>query len=305
MAAKLVVSAANSALGRVVLERALLRPELEIVALVRSARAEAELPELPRGRARALRVDYADSAALHDACAGATGLIHLAGILIESRATRYQEANVDTCRALIDAVRASDVAKLVLVSAVGADARSPNPFWRSKGEAEALVRASGLPYTILRCPLVLGCRNAGVQAVAREIKTPVVPLPGGGVNLEQPIDARDVADGALNAALEIGCARDATLDLVGPESLALRDLVQRAARLIGRSPWVVPVPIALVRKLLALRTSLLGPGFSPDVIDVMLADARFDPTPAAKALGIELRPLDETLAHSLALMDCA
>ncbi len=305
MAAKLVVSAANSALGRVVLERALLRPELEIVALVRSARAEAELPPLPRERARALRIDYAESAALREACAGASGVIHLAGILIESQSTRYREANVETCRALLEAARGAGVAKFVLVSAVGADPTSSNPFWRSKGEAETLVRASHLAYTILRLPLVLGCKNAGVQAVVREIKTPILPLPGGGVNVEQPVDARDAADGALNAALEVGCARDATLDLVGPESIALRELVKRAARLIGRSPYVVPVPVALLRVLLKLRTALLGPGFSPDVIEVMLTDSRFDPAPAAKALGIELRPLDETLAHSLALMGCA
>jgi uncharacterized protein YbjT (DUF2867 family) len=302
MAAKLVVSAANSALGRVVLERALLRPELELTALVRSARAEAELPPLPRERARAACVDYGESAGLREACAGAAGVIHLAGILIESQTTRYPEANVETCRALVAAARAAGVPKFVLVSAVGADARSPNPFWRSKGEAEQLVRDSGLAYTILRLPLVLGCRNAGVQALAREIKTPIVPLPGGGVNVEQPIDARDAADGALHAALELGCARDATLDLVGPESIELRELVRRAARLIGRSPWVVPVPVAPLRLLLALRTTLLGPGFSPDVIEVMLTDARFEPVPAAKALGLELRPLDETLAHSLTLM---
>ncbi len=306
MAAKLVVSAANSALGRVVLERALLRPGFEIVALVRSARAESELPPLPRERARAVRVEYSDASALRDACAGATGVIHLAGILIESRTTRYPEANVETTRALVDAVRAAGGAKFVLVSAVGADARAANPYWRSKGEAEALVRASGLPYTILRCPLVLGCKNAGVQAVAREIKIPFVPLPGGGLNLEQPIDARDAADGALHAALDASCARDATLDLVGPETLELRELVRRAARAIGRNPpFVVPVPVAPLRALLGLRTTLFGPGFSPDVIDVMLTDARFDPAPAAKALRIDLRPLDETIAHSLALMECA
>ena len=68
---------------------------------------------------------------------------------------------------------------------------------------------------------------------------------------------------------------------------------------------MLPVPVAPLRALLGLRTKLLGPGFSPDVIDVMLTDSRFDPAPAAKALGIELRPLDETIAHSLALLGCA
>jgi NADH dehydrogenase len=305
MTAKLVVTGANSALGRVLIERALLRTDVELAALVRSARAESELPPLPRERAHAVRVEWDDAAGLRAACAGATGLVHLAGILIESRETDYHEANVETARAAIGAARAAGVAKLVLVSAVGADPDSHNAYWRTKGEAEMLVRESGLAYTILRCPLVLACRSAGVRALVREVGSPIVPLPGGGANLEQPIDARDLADGALNAALSPACARDAALESVGPESLPLRALIKRAARLRGKSPLIVPVPTGLLRALLGLRTRLLGPGLSPEVIEVMLTDARFDPVPAAKALGIALRPLDETLAHSLELASAA
>jgi uncharacterized protein YbjT (DUF2867 family) len=88
MTAKIAVTGANSALGRVLLERALLRPDVEIAALVRSASAEMELPALPADRARAVRVDWSDAEGLRQACQGALGLIHLAGILIESRATR-------------------------------------------------------------------------------------------------------------------------------------------------------------------------------------------------------------------------
>jgi len=305
MTAKIAVTGANSALGRVLLERALLRPDLEIAALVRSARAEAELPPLPPERAHAVRVDWSDAAGLRAACEGALCLVHLAGILIESRATRYGEANIETTRAAVEAARAAGVAKFVLVSALGADPKSPNPYWRSKGVAETLVRESGLSYTILRCPIVLACDSAGVRALVREASASVVPLPGGGANLEQPLDARDLADGALNAALSSACARDAVLDLVGPESLPLRELVLRGARIRKKYPIIVPVPTLLLRAILTLRTWLLGPGFSPEVIEVMLADARLDPAPAAKALGITLRPLDETLAHSLTLASAA
>ena len=305
MAARLAVAGANSALGRVLLERALLRPDVELVALVRSASAEAELPPLPRERARVVRVDWSDAAGLRAACAGSFALVHLAGILIESQKTRYRQANIETVRAAVGAARAAGVTKLVLVSAIGADPRSANPYWRSKGEAETLVRESGLTYTILRCPIVLGCRSAGVRALVREACAPVVPLPGGGANLEQPIDARDLADGVLNAALSSACARDAVLDFVGPESIPLRELILRGARLRAKSPLIVPVPTLLVKAVLSLRTRLLGPGFSPEVIEVMLSDARLDPEPAAKALGIHLRPLDETLAHSLALESAA
>ncbi len=300
MTSRIAVTGANSAVGRVLLERALLRPDLEVVALVRSASAEAELPALPADRARVVRVDWGDANGLRAACEGAVALIHLAGILIESRATRYREANVETTRAAVAAARAAGVAKLVLVSALGADPSSRNPYWRSKGEAETLVRESGLAYTILRCPLVLACESAGVRALMREVEARVVPLPAGGANLEQPIDARDLADGALNAALSPGCARDAVLDFVGPESLPLRELVLRGARMRQKYPIVIPVPRLLLQAILTLRTRLLGPGFSPEVIEVMLTDADFDSAPATKALGIALRPLDETLAHSVA-----
>lgn len=298
---RLVVSGANSALGRVVIERALLQPEIELVALVRSARAEAELPTVPRERVRVARVDWSDAAGLRAACEGATGLIHLAGVLIESRTTRYAEANVETTRAAVAAARAAGVAKLVFVSAVFADPRSKNPYWQSKGVAEKLVRESGLAYTILRCPLLLGCRSAGVQALVREVNGGFVPLPDGGTHLEQPLDARDLADGALHAAAVVGCARDAVLDVVGPESLSLRALILRGARGRPTQPRIVAVPTAIVKAALALRTLLLGPGFSPEVIEVMMTDTRIDPEPAAKALGVPLRPLDETLAYSLTL----
>ena len=67
----------------------------------------------------------------------------------------------------------------------------------------------------------------------------------------------------------------------------------------------MPVPAGPVRLALALRERLLGPGFSPEVLDVILEDVRLDPEPAAKALGIRLRQLDETLERSLRMHEAA
>jgi uncharacterized protein YbjT (DUF2867 family) len=187
------------------------------------------------------------------------------------------------------------------VSAVGADPSSPNSYYRSKGRAEEVARSAGIPFTIVRSPLLLACDSIGSHVLAREARAPVVPLLAGGSNLEQPADARDVAEATLNAALDPDCARGASLDLVGPESLPRRELVTRCARLRGRRPYLFPVPVGPVRAALGLRARLLGPGFSPEVLDVILDDVRLDPAPAARALGIALRALDETLERTLEL----
>ncbi len=296
----LVVTGANGALGRVLIEHALAR-QVDVVALVRSERAAGQLAGLPAARVQVRRVAWSDSAALRDACVGALAVLHLAGILIPTRAEGYESANVDTTRAIAAAARNAPARKLVFVSAVHADVDSRNAYYRSKGRAEDVVRASGLPYTIVRSPLLLACDSIGSHVLAREARAPFVPLLGGGANLEQPADARDVAEATLNAALGLDCARAAALDLVGPESLARRELILRCARLRGRAPILVPVPVALVRGALGLRERFLGPGFSPEVLDVILDDVRLDPKPAAKALGIALRPLDDTLERTLEL----
>jgi len=298
---RLVVTGANGALGRVFLERALARPGVEVTALVRSARAESQLGGLDPARVRVLRVAWSDAPALRAACQGSAGVTHLAGILIPSRSESYAGANVETTRAIAAAAAAAGVAKLVLVSAVGADPRSPNSYYRSKGEAEEVIRGSGLPYTILRSPLLLACDSIGAHVLARAARAPIVPLLAGGTNLEQPADARDLAEAALNAALDPACARDQTLDLVGPESLPRRELVARCARLRGRSPIVVSVPVAWVRAALGLRERWLGPGFSAEVLQVLLDDVRLDPAPAARALRVALHPLDATLERTLEL----
>ena len=298
---RIVVTGANGALGRVLIERALARPGVELTALVRSERAAAQLAGLDAARVRVARVAWSDSPALRAACSGATAVAHLAGILIPTRTESYEAANVETMRAIAAAAAGAGAAKLVVVSAIGADPAAANSYYRSKGRAEDVARASGCVYTIVRSPLLLACDSIGSHVLAREARAPFVPLLAGGTNFEQPVDARDVAEAVLNAALDAGCARGEALDLVGPESLPRRELIARCARLRGRKPMLFPVPVAPIRAALSLRERLLGPGFSPEVLDVILDDVRLDPAPAARALRISLRSLDETLERTLEL----
>jgi NADH dehydrogenase len=285
----------------VLISQALERAGVELVAAVRSERAASELPALPPERASVVRVDFEDSASLRAAFSGARSLVHLPGILIETATTSYRSANIDTVRAAVDAAKAAGVEKVVLVGGVGADLKSTNPYFKSKAKGERIVRESGLSYTVLRAPLVLGCRTEGVHAFVRETGQWIVPAVGGGHTLEQPLDARDLARAALNAACDLDCARDLVLDLVGPTALPMREIIARGAALRGRRSHALAIPAALVRAALGIKQRFAAGGLTPEVLDVMLTDVSCDPKPAAEALGIELTALDETLRESLAL----
>lgn len=298
MSTRIVITGANSAVGQAILRAGLTRqPPPTLIAGVRSARAMQGLSTPPGGRV--VRIVYEEPATLDAACAGATAVIHLAGTLVERPGSTYETANVATARAVAEAAERCGVAKIVLVSAIGADPRSRNRYLRTKGEAEAVTRAAACAHTILRVPLLLGPGTEGTAALLRHLAKPAVKLPGGGRNRQQPLHVDDLARAALRAA-DPAVARNRTLELVGPESLPDREILERAAAVLGRPVRIGSVPILPLRLILGLQRLVSGPGFSPDVLDVITADTHLDFRPAADELGIPLTGLDETIRASVA-----
>jgi uncharacterized protein YbjT (DUF2867 family) len=295
---KVAITGANSAIGQAILRRSEEESEpISFTAAVRSERAAGQLPPLPDG-CRVAYITYDDPESLRSAFTDAHSVVHLAGLLIERPGSSYQQANVETTGAVVEAARQSAVKKLVLISAVGSDESSANRYFRSKGQAEALVRASGLAYTILRVPLLLGRGTEGAAALRRHLSRPTARLIGGGRHLDQPLDVEDVA-----AAAKRACGSDSapnrTLELVGPVTLPHREIIIRAARLAGREVKISSIPKALVRLVLAVRERFAAAGFSTDALEVITTNTRLDPAPVAAEMGIQLTGLDEMIQHSL------
>jgi NADH dehydrogenase len=245
-----------------------------------------------------VQISYDDPASLDAAFEGASAVIHLAGILVESPGSTYEQANVASTRSVADAAKRSGVQKIVLVSATGADDTSRNRYYRTKGQAEVLVRASGLNYTVLRAPLLLGPGTAGGAALARHVSHSQAKLIGGGRNFQQPLYVDDLARAAV-AATNPSVASNLVLDLVGPVSLPERELVERAARLLGRQVRIGSISKFWFSLLLGIRQLFGKPGFSRDALEVITADTHLGSQPAASALGIELTGIEEMIKDSL------
>jgi NADH dehydrogenase len=266
-----------------------------VVAVVRSARAAASLAGLTGIDVRVVAGDDAEglAAVMH----GALSVVHLAGILIESRTATYEQANVEATAAVVAACQRAGVPHLVLVSAIGADVHSTNRYRRSKGEGERVVERSGLNATIIRTPILLGPGSAGAAAIVRTAGSGRAKLLGGGGYVMRPLDLDD-----LSRAILVACTRRSpgvqVHELAGPEPVAYRDLIQRAAAMMGREVTLGAIPIWVAKLGAAVRSRLSGGGITPTVIEVITANEDV-PHNADADLGITLTPLAETLAKCL------
>jgi NADH dehydrogenase len=258
-------------------------------------RREAALEGLPRSPRIASRVvTYEQPERLVETLTGADCVVHLAGILFESRTSDYRTGNVESTRALVEAAQAAAARHIVFVSSLGANPRSSNGYFRSKGEAERLLADSGLDVTIIRTPLLLGPDTAGGRALRRTAAQRAVRVLGGGAHRLRPLDVEDLCDAVLNR-----CARpDAgvrTHDLVGPENLSYRELLERTADRLGHEIRVGSTPIRLAKLGAGLGGIVRAGGMTPAVIDVITSDEAVDRN-ADGDLGVRLTPLSDTLA---------
>jgi NADH dehydrogenase len=308
-APRVLVTGANGNLGRALLAtlgEAASRGEAQRPrAAVRSQRAAQQVAALPEHtRPEIVTVDYRDERQMREAAEGCDSVVHLVGIIKEGANTGYEEAHEGSCAVLARAAAAAGARRIVYLSIVGSHPAARNACLASKGRAEAILLEGEVPATLLRVPMVLGRNDYAAAALRGQAQAKRVTLVGGGRTLQQPIDSRDVVCAVIAAAADAS-GDDAVLELGGPESLAHRDLVSRAARALGREPPSVrTIPLPLARAFASVATALLpNPPITPAMLDVLQHDDRVDPRPACKQLGISLRPLDETLAYCLSDAD--
>jgi NADH dehydrogenase len=292
---RVLVTGANGHLGRRLIHRL---PDVR--AVVRSERAAATLRALPEAASLEIEIlDYRDGDRLTRAAVGCRYAVHLTGIIKETRSNRYTDAHEATCEALARAAAAAGVERVVYLSILGSDPTSSNACLASKGRAEQILLEAETPAVILRVPLVLGPGDATTRIVAAEARARVLPLIAGGRTRTQPIYADDVVEAMIAAMTTSGLA-DVALDLAGPEALRQRDFVARAARLYGRRPIVLPIPLAVASGLAWLAERMLAnPPLTRAMLGVLSQDDCVDADAACKELGIELTPLDEALRRSL------
>jgi uncharacterized protein YbjT (DUF2867 family) len=246
-------------LGRNVV-RALGKRDYRIRVAVRRPELAGHLQPLGKvGQIHAVQANLRYPASIEAAMRGSHAAINLVGILAESGAQSFDAVQGLGAGAVAKAASAAG-ARMVHVSAIGADENSPSRYARTKAAGEKAVLAAVPTATIMRPSVVFGPEDQFTNRFASLARiSPVLPLIGGGVTKLQPVYVGDVAT-AVADAVDGKTKEGAIYELGGPEVLTMREIMEIILRIIERRRMMMllqfaPGPLKLTPdQVLLLRT---------------------------------------------------
>jgi uncharacterized protein YbjT (DUF2867 family) len=200
-------------------------------------RAKEELILLPTVGVDEL--DVHDPAQLAQFVSGADALVNLVGVLHDGTGNRgFRAAHIGLAEKAVAACRSTGVSRLVHMSALGAEASAKSAYLASKGEAEKIVKSSGLAWTLFRPSVVFGRGDSFLNLFAKTLRLfPVLPLACPDARF-QPVFVEDVA-AAFSRSLPDTAGAGRAYDLCGPRAYTLRELVEYVAAITGRKRPII------------------------------------------------------------------
>jgi len=286
---RVLVTGGSGFLGAHVLPL-LIKRDHEVTALARSSDAVKRV-----GRLGAVPIvgDLDDPMSLDSAftASGAEALVNLASL-------GFGHAD-----AIVSAAEDAGLKRAVFVSTTAIftalDARSRSV----RMAAEASIKDSLLEWTIVRPTMIYGTpADRNMWRLLRFLRwCPVVPIPGTGARLQQPVHVDDLA-GAIVSALDVPTTVGRAYDIAGPEPLMFREVVQQASAAAGRRVVLLPVPLrpAIVTLRLYERAAR-RPRLKAEQVERLAEDKAFDIEAARTDLGYRPRAFADGIRAELTM----
>ncbi len=174
-----------------------------------------------------------------DLCAGASAVIHIAGVINARTPAEFDAGNVAGTATMLEAAKAAGVRRFIHVSSLAAREPRLSAYGASKARSEEVVKASGLDWTIVRPPMVYGPGDRETLAIFRMVKARFAALPRGGA--ASMIHADDLS----RALLALPTAPEAVGQTYEPDDgapLRHEAFARLIASTIDRVPLIVPLP---------------------------------------------------------------
>lgn len=276
-------------LGRNVV-RALCKRDYRVRVAVRRPELAFHLQPIGKvGQIHPVQANVRNAASVQAAMRGSDIVVNLTGILTPSGEQSF-EAVHSRASGTVARAAAEIGARLVHVSAIGADEHSTSTYARTKAAGEKAALEAVPSATIIRPAVVFGPEDQFTNRFAALAQvSPVLPLIGGGHTRMQPVYVGDVAN-AIADAVDGKTRAGATYELGGPDVLTMREIMQAICAITDRDRMLVSLPFGLA-KLQALFLQF-APGplkLTPDQVELLKTDKVV--SDAAKAAGLTLQGL--------------
>ncbi|QUD86232.1 complex I NDUFA9 subunit family protein [Phenylobacterium montanum] len=229
------------------------------------------------GQIEVVQANVRAPASVARALEGAQACVNLVGVLYEAGRQKFQSLHAMGAHNIAEAAAAAGVASLVQVSAIGADASSPAKYARTKALGEAEARKAFPGAVILRPSIVFGPGDHFFNRFGQMAAlSPVLPLIGGGETLFQPVFVGDVAS-AVAACVADPSTAGKTYELGGPATYSFKALMQLMLQVIGRHPFLAPIPFPLAKLIgtvgdAVAAVSPFPPPLTADQVELLKVD---------------------------------
>ncbi|MFT4259833.1 NAD(P)H-binding protein [Microbacterium sp.] len=234
-------------------------------------------------------VDITDVDALARAFEGCDAVAHCAGINREIGDQTFQRVHVEGTRAVVEAARRAGVQRIVMVSFLRARPDCGSAYHESKWQAEEIVRGSGIAHTVLKSGMIYGPGDHMVDHVTKAVRSiPFFWTVGFRERTARPVPVDDAVD-VLVAALE-GRIAEPTVAVMGVDEVTLGEAIRRIARVAGRRPAYIPMPVWTIRVLAQLTEWLMVVPLVAKAQARMLAEGVSEAAPPAPEPPVGLRP---------------
>jgi len=275
-------------LGRHVV-RALAKRDYRIRVAVRRPELAGHLQPVGRvGQIHPVQANVRNAASVQSVVRDSQIVVNLVGILTPSGEQTFEAVQSRASGTVAKA--AADIgARVVHVSAIGADEHSASVYARTKAAGEQAVLAAAPSATIMRPAVVFGPEDEFTNRFAALARmSPVLPLIGGDTRM-QPVYVGDVAT-AVADAVDGKTKAGATYELGGPEILTMREIMQYILDTTDRDRALLPLPFGLARfQAFFLQFAPGALKLTPDQVELLKTDKVV--SDAAKAAGLTLQGL--------------
>jgi NADH dehydrogenase len=269
---QIAVLGGSGFIGRYVVKRLAGRGEVVTVGGRRASEAGFLKLKGEVGQVGLVNIAIDDEAVLPAFLEGKDALINCVGILKEHGRQSFDRVHHTAPARLARLAREAGVARLVHISAIGADPRSGSAYARSKAAGEQAVKDAFPTATILRPSIVFGPEDDFFNRFAALATiSPFVPLIGGGETRFQPVYVGDVADAVIRA-LDDPAAAGRTYELGGPKVYTFRALLELMLAEIKRRRVFIDLPFGLAALQARVMSILPNAPLTPDQVEMLKRD---------------------------------